>query len=101
MEVSDHLHTPAALPQGKSHRCPFDGGGGWVDPRAGLDALAKGKCSSPCRKSNPGRPAVSSVTILIKIPRYANYKILSHILRKLFKYRPIAYAKVNVKKYPN
>jgi hypothetical protein len=27
--------------------------GDWVDPRAGLDAVAKKKIPSPCRDSNP------------------------------------------------
>jgi hypothetical protein len=29
--------------------------GGWVGPRAGLDAVEKRK-NFPCRESNPGRP---------------------------------------------
>jgi hypothetical protein len=39
---------------------------GWVDPRAGLDAVAKRKTPSPRRKSNPDhphRPACSLVAI--------------------------------------
>jgi hypothetical protein len=40
--------------------------GGWVDPRAGLDAVAKRKqfhhCA--CRELNPSRPARSLVSIL-------------------------------------
>jgi hypothetical protein len=31
--------------------------GGWVDPRAGLDAMEKRKISLPCRESNTGRLA--------------------------------------------
>jgi hypothetical protein len=31
--------------------------GGWVAPRTGLDALAKGKIPYPSRDSKPGRPA--------------------------------------------
>jgi hypothetical protein len=42
MEVSGQLHAPAALPKGKqppgTHWI-----GGWVGPRAGLDAVKKGK----------------------------------------------------------
>jgi len=52
MEVSGQLHAPAALLPGKktpgTHRT-----GGWVNPRAVLDAMAKRKILSPCRDSNP------------------------------------------------
>jgi hypothetical protein len=33
--------------------------GGWVGPKAGLDAGARGKILWPCRGSNPDRPARS------------------------------------------
>jgi hypothetical protein len=33
--------------------------GGWVGPRAGLDADARGKILCPCRGENPGRPVRS------------------------------------------
>jgi hypothetical protein len=33
--------------------------GGWVGPRAGLDAEARGKILCLCRGSNPGRPVPS------------------------------------------
>jgi hypothetical protein len=45
MDVSGQLHTPAALPPGKepdTHRI-----GGWVGPRAILDAVVKRKIPSP------------------------------------------------------
>jgi hypothetical protein len=35
--------------------------GGWVGPRFGLDAMKKYPC--PYRESNPGRPALSLVTV--------------------------------------
>jgi hypothetical protein len=35
--------------------------GGWVGPRAGLDAVVKRKIPSPCQDSNPDHPARSSV----------------------------------------
>jgi hypothetical protein len=35
--------------------------GGWVGPRAGLDAVVKRKIPSPCQDSNPNHPAHSSV----------------------------------------
>jgi hypothetical protein len=41
-----------------------------VGSRAGLDAaVLKIKIPYPYRKSNPGRPARCSVTILIELPR--------------------------------
>jgi hypothetical protein len=33
--------------------------GGWVGPRAGLEAEARGKILCPCRGSNPDRPVRS------------------------------------------
>jgi hypothetical protein len=52
MGVSGQRHDPAALyPRGKNygtHRI-----GGWVGPRAGLDAEARRKILCPCRGSNP------------------------------------------------
>jgi hypothetical protein len=35
--------------------------GGWVGPRAGLDAEARGKILCPYRRSNPDRPAIQPV----------------------------------------
>jgi hypothetical protein len=43
--------------------------GGWVGPRAGLDAVVKRKIPSPCGEWNPGRSARSLVTILTELPR--------------------------------
>jgi hypothetical protein len=42
--------------------------GGWVGPRAGLDALVRRKNSSPYREKNPGCPARSLVTVLTGVP---------------------------------
>jgi hypothetical protein len=61
MEVSGHLHTSAALPTGK------EGIGGWVDPRAVLDAVVKRKIPSPHQESNPRTPIVKTVA-----KRYTN-----------------------------
>jgi hypothetical protein len=61
MEVSGQFYAPATL-------LPREGApgthwiGGWVDPRAGLDAVAKRKIPSPCRGSNPDRPIHSLIT---------------------------------------
>jgi hypothetical protein len=41
--------------------------GGWVGPRAGLEAVEKRKNLSPCRESNPGRPANNLVTELHRL----------------------------------
>jgi hypothetical protein len=58
MGVSGQYHAPAALyPQEKDPRYPLIGG--WVGPRAGLDAGAKRKILYPCQGSNPDRPARS------------------------------------------
>jgi hypothetical protein len=51
MELSDQLHAPAALLPGEtasgSHWL-----GGWVDPRAGLDAPASTKNRAPVTYSH-------------------------------------------------
>jgi hypothetical protein len=41
--------------------------GGWVGPRAGLDWVAKRKIPCPCRESDPGRRARSSVSIVAEL----------------------------------
>jgi hypothetical protein len=46
-------------PQGKSPG--IDWIGGWVGPRAVLDAVVKRKIPSPRRESNPRTPIVQSV----------------------------------------
>jgi hypothetical protein len=51
MEVSGQLHAPASLPTGKEHPGIL-WIGGWVGPRAGLDAVAKRSLSS-CREPSP------------------------------------------------
>jgi hypothetical protein len=40
-----------------------------VGPRAGLDAMTMRKISSPCRESNPSRPACSLVATLTQLSR--------------------------------
>jgi hypothetical protein len=55
MEVSGQLHVLATLPRGD--RTPGTHWiGGWVGPRASLDAVAKRKIPSLHWKSNPNRP---------------------------------------------
>jgi hypothetical protein len=51
MEMSVQFYAPAALP---TERVPGTHWiGGWVDPRAVLDAVVKKKIPSPRRESNP------------------------------------------------
>jgi hypothetical protein len=51
--VSGQRHSPVALyPRGKDPLYPLDRGG-WVGPRAGLDAGARRKILCLCRGSNP------------------------------------------------
>jgi hypothetical protein len=58
MGVSGQRHAPAALyPWGKGSGTHWIGG--WVGPRAGLDAETRGKILCPCRGANPDRPARS------------------------------------------
>jgi hypothetical protein len=59
MEVSGQLHAPAALTQGKRLRTHWIGG--WVGPRAVLDAVVKRKIPSPRQESNPRTPIVQLV----------------------------------------
>jgi len=41
VELNGQIHAPAALLPENNHRCPFTGK--WVDHRAGLEVLEKGK----------------------------------------------------------
>jgi hypothetical protein len=68
MEVSRHLHALTVLSPGQkpsgTHWI-----GGWVGPRANLDAVARSKNSItvPVAELNPGRPARSLVTTLTEL----------------------------------
>jgi hypothetical protein len=60
MVVSGQLHAPAAVP----HRERAPGTqwiGGWMGPRAVLDAVVKGKIPNPRRESNSRTPIVQPV----------------------------------------
>jgi hypothetical protein len=60
MGVSAQRHAPAALyPRGKDPRTHWIGG--WLGPRAGLDAGAGRKILYFCRGSNPDCPARSQI----------------------------------------
>jgi hypothetical protein len=50
--------------------------GSWVGLRAGLDAVAK-RNTLPCRKSNPGRPVRSLVTLSTALSRSNKKKVSS------------------------
>jgi hypothetical protein len=69
MEVSGQFHTPAAL--NPKERAPGTHCiGGWVGPRAGLDAVVKRKIPSPRRESNPRTPIVQP-----EVQRYTDWTI--------------------------
>jgi hypothetical protein len=55
MEVNGQLHLPAALPPEKEPLVPH-WIGGWVGPRAVLDAVVKRKIPSPRKELNPRTP---------------------------------------------
>jgi hypothetical protein len=58
MGVSGQRHVPAAFnPPGKDPGTHWTGG--WVGPRAGLDAEARRKILYLCQGSNPVRPVRS------------------------------------------
>jgi hypothetical protein len=60
MEVSDQLHAPARfIPMEKAPGTLWIGG--WVGPRAVLDAVVKRKIPSPRRELNPRTPIVQPV----------------------------------------
>jgi hypothetical protein len=74
MQVSGQLHTPAALPSGRSPGTHWIGG--WVGPRAGLDAVVKRKIPTPYRDSNsppPDHPARSPALCHWATPAPLNY----------------------------
>jgi hypothetical protein len=67
MGVSGQRHAPTALYPGE--RTPgTHWTGGWVDPRAGLDAEAKRKILCLCRGSNPSRPVRSHTLYWLSYP---------------------------------
>jgi hypothetical protein len=70
MEVNGELQAPGSFTQGE-RTAGTRSTGGWVAPRAGVDAVAKRKNPfiGTCRESNPDRPARSLVTTLTAIPR--------------------------------
>jgi hypothetical protein len=53
--------------------------GGWVGPRAGLDAVVKRKFPNPCQESNPSRQTRSLVAIPTEL-RYGYQSVLYYFL---------------------
>jgi hypothetical protein len=68
MEVSGQLHALAALPQREVPGTHWIGG--WVGPKAVLDAMVKRKIPSPRLESSPRTPIVQSVA-----QRYTDWAI--------------------------
>jgi hypothetical protein len=62
MEMSSQLHAPTALIPGKDPGTHWIGG--WMELRAGLDAVEKRK------NPNPRRPACSIITTLTELLRF-------------------------------
>jgi hypothetical protein len=79
MDVSGHLHAPAALTPGRELPVPIGQEAGW-SPEPVYDEVVKRKIPNPCRDSNPDRlarspalypwaiPAPSEKVYTIKIP---------------------------------
>jgi hypothetical protein len=81
MEVSDQLHAPAALP--RRERAPSTHWiGGWVGPRAVLDAVVKRKIPSSRRESNSRTPSIQPVAQTELSWRFR--KVLSLFVDKCF-----------------
>jgi hypothetical protein len=59
MQVSCQLHAQAALPPGKEPSFVTIWIGGWVDPRAGVEAMEKIKVHAP---AGDGNLAIQPVT---------------------------------------
>jgi hypothetical protein len=54
--------------------------GGWVSPRAGLDAEARRKILCLCRGSNPGRPVCSQTLYCLSYPGSGWLLVVLHFL---------------------
>jgi hypothetical protein len=78
MEVSGQLHVPAALlPRDRDPGTDWIGG--WVGPRAVLDAVMKLKIHSPCRESNLRIPSLVAIPTELPGPVMLNN---AHIMRR-------------------
>jgi hypothetical protein len=54
--------------------------GGWVGPRAGLDAEARRKILCPCRGSNPDRPARSQTLYWLSYRGSYSFELITLII---------------------
>jgi hypothetical protein len=81
MEVSGQLHAPAALPP-RERATDTHWTGGWVGPRAVLDAVVKRKIPSPHRESNPDLPIVQPIASRYTDWAIPAHKIISDIISK-------------------
>jgi hypothetical protein len=74
--VSGQHHAPAALyPGERGPGTHFIGG--WVGPRADMDAETRRKMLCLCRRSNPGRPACTQTLYWLSYPAYAFWKYVN------------------------
>jgi hypothetical protein len=62
MKVSDELHAPVALPA-----IYIGQEAGWAQDLSESGGEDRNSVLRPCREPNPGRPAHSSVTVLIEL----------------------------------
>jgi hypothetical protein len=69
MEGSGQLHASGALPPERASGTHWIGG--WVDSRAGLDAVVKRKIPNSRRESKPRTPIVQPLALFIKIRIWA------------------------------
>jgi hypothetical protein len=67
--------------------------GGWVGPRAGLDAVVKRKIPSPCRDSNPqNENAVTAVNIMIFVKVVVNSLLISsELTNNTYRWRIVSF----------
>jgi hypothetical protein len=91
--VSGQCHAPAMPRFTPRERTPSTHWiGGWMGPRASLDAEAQRKILCPCRGSNPGHPVHSqtlycscTVFVQLSIPRSCLYSQWKHNGMALFR----------------
>jgi len=74
MEVSGWLHTPAALPPGEEFPVRVGWESGWAPEPVWTRGGGTHHC--PRREFNPGRSALSLVTLLTEIPLLTLIRLL-------------------------
>jgi hypothetical protein len=78
MELSSHLHAPAALLLGKRPPVPIVQGG-WVATSVGMDALGTSKIACPAEISNPVSRSSSLWHQYISENVYYNYESVESV----------------------